>query len=331
MAAMTDTGAGEDGNGAPTVEGELGEARVLAEGLGFPEGPVWLPDGTILVTEIARGAITRITPEGERQVLAETGGGPNGLAMGPDGALYVADNGGFFTFHDADGIVIPAHGAPGHEGGSILRVDVATGEVTTVLEAVDGKRLVAPNDLVFDAEGGLWFTDHGVRTGDEPEHADQAGLLWCRADGSDARGVAWGLDAPNGVGLSPDGRSVYVAETYGGRVIGFDVTGPGDVADGGGPGRPHGGRILHDAAEGILFDSLAVDEDGRVCVATIGPGGITCVPADGGTAEHLPCDDPLTTNIAWGGADRRTAAITLSGTGRLLLARTERAGLRLAF
>lgn len=315
---------------------ELIDTRVLTEGLGFPEGPVWMPDGTLALCDIEAGEVLSVAPDGSRSVLARTPG-PNGLALGPDGALYVADNGGFFSFVHHESGTIPTHEGPAATTGAILRIDPADGTVTTVLDSCGGRPLVAPNDLVFDADGGIWFTDHGVRVprsgveGDPADHEDSPGLLWCRHDGSVAVGVAWGLDASNGVGLSPDGRTAYVAETYRGDVYAFDVTGPGVVDGGGGPDRMHSGRLVHDAPEGTLFDSLAVDAEGRVWVATIGNGGLTVIPAAGGPAAHVPTGDFITTNLAWGGPDMCDVAVTLSSSGRLLVARTSAPGLRLSF
>ena len=71
------------------------ELEIVAEGLRFPEGPVAMPDGSVIVVEIAAGRITRVAPDGSTTTLAETGGGPNGLAIGPGGKLYCCNNGGF--------------------------------------------------------------------------------------------------------------------------------------------------------------------------------------------------------------------------------------------
>src|SRR5690606_2228525 len=135
-------------------------------------------------------------------------------------------------------------------------------------------------------------------------------------DGSDAREVAFPLDAPNGIGLSPAGDRLYVAETHTGRLHAWEVTGPGtlDTTDPvGGPG----GHLLGAPGGGALFDSLAVDGEGWVCVATLGTApGITAFSPDGSQVEYTPLPDPLTTNICFG-PDGRTAFATLSGTGRL--------------
>lgn len=306
----------------------MADLTLLAGDLRFPEGPVWLDDGAVVVVEIARQALTRIAPDGTTTLVAAVPGGPNGAALGPGGAVYLCNNGGYFDWFEAGGALIPGPTPATYRGGSIERVDPRTGELELLHTHCDGKPLVAPNDLVFDADGGLWFTDHGVQHGD---HADQPGLLHLGPGGEAVTGAVWGLDSANGVGLSPDGRTVYVAETHPGRLWAFDVVGPGQVANGGGPDRPHAGRLLYDAPEGQLFDSLAVDGDGWVCVATIGPGAITCVSPDGSEVELVDTDDPLTTNIAFGGADGRTAVVTLSSSGRVATLPWSRPGLRLAF
>ncbi|HET9159845.1 MAG TPA: SMP-30/gluconolactonase/LRE family protein, partial [Caulobacteraceae bacterium] len=137
------------------------DITLVAEGLQFPEGPVVMADGSIILTEIRAGRISKVWPDGRRETVAETGGGPNGLAIGPDGALYVCNNGGRFTWIDAGpGVMYPGEAPPEHKGGSIQRVDLATGKVTTLYDNHQGKPIWAPNDIVFDRTGGFWFTDH---------------------------------------------------------------------------------------------------------------------------------------------------------------------------
>ncbi|MCU0268297.1 MAG: SMP-30/gluconolactonase/LRE family protein [Acidimicrobiales bacterium] len=305
----------------------MGETRELASGLLFPEGPVAMPDGSVVLTEIARGTLTRVGADGSVDVVADCGGGPNGAAMGPDGRMYVANNGGRFAFHDLGGMLVPGHAPPTWTGGSIQRVDLDTGEVETLYESCDGEHLRAPNDLVFDAHGGFYFTDHGLRTDDRVE---LTGVYYAKADGSEIREVVAGLDSPNGVGLSPAGDKLYVAETHTGRVWSWDVTGPGEIA----PGIPlpyaHGGALLHGAPGLQLFDSLAVDGEGWVCVATIQNGGITAISPDSTHVEHTAFEDLIVTNICFGGEDLRTAYVTLSSTGRLVATDWPRPGLRLA-
>lgn len=299
------------------------EIELVAEGLLFPEGPVAMADGSVLFTEIRGQRITRLHPDGSKEVLVETGGGPNGLAIGPDGALWIANNGGSFSWHDEMGIAVPGPTPPEHEGGSIQRFDLASGRLETVYESCDGRRLIGPNDLVFDAEGGLWFTDHGCTAAD----GRRFGAL-CYATEDNVARQRDGLLAPNGVGLSPDGRIVYVADTWLQRLWAFDVEAPGRLAEPAPLGPP--GRVVANLPGYQLLDSLAVEADGRICVATIVNGGITAIEP-GGTLEHFPFPDPICTNICFGGEDMRDAWITASGTGRLYKARWPRPGLKLAF
>jgi len=306
----------------------MAELREIASGLRFPEGPVALPGGDVLVCEIAAGRITRISPDGARTVAAETGGGPNGAALGPDGRLWVCNNGGM-EWYDRDGKLFPIGCAHDYEGGSIQRVDLETGEVQTVWRDCGGELLKGPNDLVFDRTGGLWFTDHGKERG---RVRDVTGLFYAPADGNAVREVVWPLHGPNGVGLSPEEDRVYVAETEAARLIAFDLEAPGVIAGSGGKRvRGHRGRCLHGAPGLQFFDSLAVEADGRICVATIHNGGITVIPPDGGAAEHVAMPDPVTTNIAFGGPGLRTAFVTLSMSGRLVSVPWARPGLPLNF
>lgn len=302
-------------------------ARVIASGLRFPEGPVALADGSVIVTELIGKKLTRISPDGTTSTVAETGGSPNGAAIGPDGALYVTNSGGF-SFQELGPFLVPqgAH----HEtqpddyiGGRIQRVDLDSGEVSDLYTEVDGHSLKGPNDLVFDGDGGFFFTDHGKR---RARDEDRGGVYWAKADGSEIRELAFPVDAPNGIGLSPDGSTLYVAETHTGRLWSYSVTGSGQI-DG-------DNRQLVAGLPGFqLFDSLGVEADGNVCVATIINGGISVISPDG-EVEHVPADgelfDPLVTNIAFGGDDLTTAYITLSGTGRVIACDWPRPGLRLA-
>lgn len=298
--------------------------REVAHGLRFPEGPVAMPDGSVLVVEVRGGTLSRVSPDGTVAVVANTGGGPNGAAIGPDGHVYICNNGGYAW---QEGMVYPTGVAPDYTSGSIQRVDLKTGRVEVVYSQCEGRPLCAPNDLVFDATGGFWFTDFGH---DWPRHRDRTGVFYARPDGSLIREVLFPLDAPNGVGLSPDGKRLYVAETHVGRVWAWELAGPGEIAGGAGHGTMNGKLLA--GLPGLQFlDSLAVDSAGNVCVATIWNGGITVISPDGGSIEHVPMPDPVTTNICFGGPDLRTAYITLTSTGRLVATEWPRPGLKLNF
>jgi gluconolactonase len=304
----------------------MAEMRDICSGLLFPEGPVAMSDGSVVLVEIGRGTVTRVTRDGNADVVAELGGGPNGAAIGPDGKLYVCNNGKAFDYVDLEGLTVPVQPPQNHEGGRIERVDLETGEFERVYEECDGRPLRAPNDLVFDAHGGFYFTDHGLR---EHRTNDRTGVFYAQPDGSAISEVIFPLDAPNGVGLSPDGSRIYVAETYTACVWQWELEEPGK-AKSAQQLLPHGGDLLARLPGFQFLDSLGVDGDGNVCVATLGSGGVTSLsPEDGSVVEFVETGDLLTTNICWGGEDLRTAYITLSATGRLASTEWPRPGLAL--
>lgn len=289
------------------------DATTVATGLRFPEGPVVDDDGSLLVVEVAGERISRIGPDGSVTAVARIPGGPNGLARRGD-SLLVCNNGGYFSWQDHDGLVIPGPTPEGWQGGSLDRVEVASGERTVLCTEGRG-RLQAPNDLVRDHHGGVWFTDHGVRQEPGSGNAHQPSVLHAALDGSAMVAAVVGLDAANGIGLSPDGTELYVAETHTGRLWAWPVEAPGRLGRHPDAVEPHGGRLLHDAPEGHLFDSLAVDAEGFVVVGTLADGGLTVVDPGTGEARHLPMPDPLVTNVCFGGPDGRTAYCTGSGAG----------------
>jgi gluconolactonase len=302
------------------------ELKEVTRGLRFPEGPIAMPDGSVILVEIERGTLTRVDPEGRALVVAETGGGPNGAAIGPDGKCYLCNNGGFQWHEDAQGLR-PVLQAKDYSGGRIERVDLDTGQVEVLYTHAGKIPLKGPNDIVFDAHGGFWFTDLGKARENE---LDRGRVFYARADGSSCREVVYPMVMPNGIGLSPDGNCLYVAETESCRLWAFRITAPGELEKLDWPS-PHGGRLVAAPGGYQRFDSLAVEAGGNVCVATLINGGITVASPDGASVEHLPMPDLYTTNICFGGADFRTAYITLSMSGRLVAAKWPRPGLALNY
>ena len=300
--------------------------EIMASGLRFPEGPVALADGSVLVVEIAAGTLSRVEPLGSVTEVAYCGGGPNGAAIGPDGAVYICNNGGQHFARSGDRLMNSlVNQNDDYVGGSIQRVDLDSGEVTTLYSECDGHRLCGPNDLVFDSAGGIWFTDSGKN---RPRDRDWGGVYYALPDGSSIREVIHPLDSPNGIGLSPEGDRLYVADTTTGRVWWWSVTQPGVVEHDKVTGR---GRHLFAAPAGApFFDSLAVEAGGALCVGTLFSSGITVMHADG-TIEFVAFPDRMVTNICFGGNDLRTAYVTLSSQGQLARATWPRPGLSLAW
>lgn len=306
----------------------MADFELVADGLRFPEGPVWMPDGSVVLVEIERGRITRVGSDGSKETVAEPGGGPNGLALGPEGKLYCCNNGGF-EYRESGGYLVPHGIAENYSGGRIERIDPATGAVEILYNSGDfGCTLRGPNDIVFDAHGGFWFTDHGKVDYARRCH-DIVGIFYAKADGSHLEEVIFPSQNPNGIGLSPDGNTLYAAETYTCRLMKFGVTAPGRVVADAGPGGP--GIPLYRPAGYKFFDSLGVEAGGNVCVATIGESGVSVISPQGELVEFVATDDVFTTNICFGGDDMRDAYITLSGSGRLVKTRWARAGLRLQY
>lgn len=276
---------------------------VFAEGLEFPEGPVVMADGSVIVVEITAGRITRCW-DGKVETICEIGGGPNGAAIGPDGALWVCNNGGLWQ------------SGPGTEG-RVERVDLSTGRFERAYDACDGIALEAPNDLVFDGSGRLWFTDFGTIAHDGKKYG---GLYTAEPDGGSVTAIKREAFSYNGIGLSPDQSCVYVADSIPARIYRFDnkaeAQEPEWVATGPGP---------------VGFDSLAVTAAGNICAATFDRGGITTITPSGETSVLPIAGEQYVTNIAFGGEDMRDAYITLSSTGKIVRMRWAESGLKLAF
>jgi len=314
--------------------------KLLAFGLGYPEGPVYQSDGSVLLVEIKAGTLTRIAPNGSRQIVANLGGGPNGAAIGPDGSVYVCNDGGmnFMTVPQPPAlspVSVPYGQSPTYTGGSIQRVNLKDGSFTTLYSACNGNKLRSPDDLVFDAAGNFWFTDWGKQ---RPSDRDLTAIYYAHPDGSSiVQAIPKGGDpygtpryAPNGIALSPDDTRLYVAETYARWILYWELASPGVIKPN--PATLDGSYLLTADIPGQgTLDSMAVDEEGNVYVATMlpngpnptVPGGITVICPHGKildfielTVEGKP--EPLPSNICFGGPNRQTAFITLGGTGRLV-------------
>jgi gluconolactonase len=299
------------------------EFSTIATGLAFPEGPIYMPDGSIVIVELAGGIVSRIDRSGRKTIIAEPGGSPNGAAMGPGGFLYVCNSGGFH-WEAIEGILQSPRAADDYSGGRIERIDINSGKIEILYRECDGIPLKGPNDLVFDKTGGFYFTEHGKR---RRRDMDIGAIYYAKADGSMIKEVAFPCESPNGIGLSSDESTLYSAETKTGNLWAYDIISPGVVKS----VPPHGGRYLKGPHRFTSYDSLAVEHNGNICVTNLVDGGIAVIAPDGSPIEFVDLPDPITTNICFGGSDLMTAFVTLSGTGRLISMPWPRRGLRLNF
>jgi gluconolactonase len=278
---------------------------VFAEGLSFPEGPAFDREGNLYVVEIRAGQITKVAPDGKKSVYAKPGGGPNGSNFGPDGRLYVCNNGGF-----------PSRERP-REPGRLERVE-GDGTVTVLVSEIDGEPLNSPNDLGFDEHGNLYFTDPVFGAG--LESAPPGSVCFLDIAGK-AKRLHTGLQFPNGIGVSPDGRTLVVCESITFKLHAFPILEPGVL------GEP---RLFGDLGQGAVPDGFAFDEEGYVLCCGYSSGKIHVFgPAGGPKVAEIPFEDPQVTNVCFGGPERRTLYVTESGTGRVVCAEWSRPGMLL--
>jgi gluconolactonase len=250
--------------------------RQIASGLRFPEGPVAMPDGSVILVEIARQTLSRVAPDGKLTVIARLGGGPNGAALGPAGRLYVTNNGGL-------------------------------------------KWLERP---------GRRFTDLGKT---RERDSDRGVVYYAKADGSMIKEAIFPLERPNGIGLSPDEKTLYVAETPTARCWAFRLSAPGQIESANGSYRGEKGTVVAGLGGYQMFDSLAVDSEGHICVATLITGAVSDIWPDGSRVDQYMLPDMMVTNVCFGGRDMRTAFATLSMGGTLVSFEWPRPGLRLNY
>ena len=303
--------------------------KVIAKDLKFPEGPIFMNDGSIILVEIARGTLSKVNINGSVEVVADLGGGPNGAAIGPDGHCYVCNNGGFeWEVSLGKKGMRPISQSKNYIGGSIQKVNLSTGQYSTLYTECNGVALKGPNDIVFDKNGNFWFTDLGkVRK----RNMDRGAIYWAKSDGSEIKEVIQPFMTPNGIGLSPDEQTLYVAETEGGKLFSYKIINEGQVEKITFPESINGGKLLNIEGGIKRFDSLALEENGNICVATLINGGISVISPEGNLVEFVKFDDPYITNICFGSQNLKTAYITASFEGLLLEVDWNRQGLPLNF
>jgi len=274
------------------------DARIerLAEGFTWAEGPAWVDDGAyLLFTDVPENRIHRwsdadglslfLEPSGydgpPTEVLREAGA--NGLFVEPSGSVLMADSG----------------------SRALARLDPRTKRKTVLARAFDGRRFNSPNDVVARSDGAIFFTDppYGLEGLDESPVKELPfnGVYRLDPDGS-VHLLDDGLTRPNGIALSPDGRTLYVANSDPARAIWMAYALDAD-------GAVTSRRVFADATDLVgddapgLPDGMAVAADGTVFAT--GPGGVLVFAADGTRLGRIATGGPVA-NVTFGGADRRT-------------------------
>jgi gluconolactonase len=286
------------------------EFEILVEPNGLSEGPAW--DGNaLLFTNIPNSRIMRYAPDasggGTLSILREGTNGANGLMFDRNGELFGCEG----------------------DGRRVVRYE-RDGGVTVLCDNYEGKRLNSPNDLAIDLQGRIWFTDprYGDRTDDlELDHMSVF-RLDPQPDGSwQCLRMTYDTTSPNGLLISPDNRTLYVAQSKYGDGHARELRAYPVLED----GTLGSGRVLHNFYPHRGIDGMCLDTEGNL-VATAGwevsgPGGMIYVFAPNGRVletHPLPCDRP--TNCTFGDGDLRTLYVT-SIAGHLMRARTNRQGL----
>lgn len=267
-------------------------AEVVVESIHFPEGPVWCPDGTLVVTSVSAGALYRIDPdEGRARVLADVSGGANGAVLASDEGFVVAQNGGIDLI--ATGVIPDA--PPSRKATPGLQRILPDGSVEYLCD--EGFR--APNDLAVAADGTIYFTDPGHFPPPEPT----VGRVLAYRTGGGVRTVSEPFWYCNGIAVEADGSLVVIEQT-GLLRLSADGSEREWVNEELGPG---------------AGDGFCLDAEGRFYVASTVEHGIRVLEPDGTEADFLHIGgEGLTTNCCFGGNDLRTLFATDGLPGRVV-------------
>ncbi|MEM8972975.1 MAG: SMP-30/gluconolactonase/LRE family protein [Pseudomonadota bacterium] len=259
----------------------------------FLEGPSFDRDGNLYVTDIPFGRVFRISPDGNWTLVTEYDGWPNGLKLHKDGRIFITD----------------------YKRG-IMQLDPASGAVTPVLTNRRSESFRGTNDLVFDSNGIMYFTDQG-QTGMH----DPTGRVYRYNLETEALDLLiTNAPSPNGIVLSPDEKTLYVAVTRGNGVWRVPLLKDGGTTK---------VSIFVNLAGGVSgADGMAVDEDGRLFVCDAGNGCAWVFTKWGEPVYRVRSQGGgrSTTNIAFGGPGRRDVFITESDTGNILRTTMDVAG-----
>ncbi len=263
--------------------------RVVASGIGFTEGPLWLPGGDLLVVSMSRGLVYSLRLDDTAKIITfETGGGPNGLAVDKDGTVVVAQNGGALFAGRSKRPVRP--------GIQLIR----SGEV--VDEVVTG--CLAPNDLAFAPDGTLWFTDPGNST--DPSFAPRVSRYDFATGRMDT--VVTEAKFPNGLAFGSDG-DLYLADSTTDEILRFSV----------GPDGASRRSVYCIVPDGGNPDGIAFDANGSLYVAAFETDEVVVFDRGGALSRRIHMGDrSRPTNLCFAGDDLSTLVVTLASGGRVV-------------
>jgi gluconolactonase len=242
------------------------EGRLLASGLGFPEGPVVLSDGRLVLCDGNVGELL-VYADGAVGTFARTGGSPWGAVLGSDGAIYVTQGGN-----------VPGSGETSAISG-IQRAN-ADGSVELLHSEVDGHTLFGPNDLAFGPDGRLWFTDSGSEEDDRFDIRSPGRLFAVDRDGGEQI-LELPAVYPNGIAFDAEGR-LYWTESMAHRVCRLE--------DG-------AATVFCQLSDDYVPDGMAFAADGRAFVCTTISEGVTVVSADGEVLDQIELGEHATNCI----------------------------------
>jgi gluconolactonase len=261
--------------------------EMIADGLGFTEGPACLPDGRVAVVSVSHGCVYIVDPAGGSPERIDTGGGPNGLCVGSDGTMYVAQNGGNF------GADVTAEA-----GVQVIR----DGRVAYLAEGME-----APNDLVFGPDGQLWVSDTRAEMDIFRPDESKPGWVWTVDIATGAKelilesGPVW----INGIGFSPDSTRLLVTATSGQQLMRYPMGATGSP-DG------HAGEVVC-TFEGGWPAGMAVRADGASWVALTGGDRLDLVGETGEILDAVALPNgALPTNVCLGPGSADELLVTAS-------------------
>ena len=264
------------------------QVSLFATGFKFPEGPAFDRDGNLFVVNVDTGVICKVSSEGSIETFVNTGGAPNGAKFHLNGDLYVADR--------RRGVLVIS----------------PSGNIRVVVDTDQGKRFSGPNDLVFDVNGNLYFTDPHGSSAENP-----FGRVYRFSSSGELTCLASGLAFPNGLVLSRDGQYLFVANTRKNRILRYVLT------------PPVRSYVFSQLSGGWGPDGMAFDVAGNLYIAHYGGGEVIILNPKGEVVERVPVGGLYPTNVAFGGSARKTLYVTEVETGSVYRFNADHAGLPL--